>query len=246
MNRAMPSLGKGSSWSGLGAAAIFCFGCNSGTDAKNGSSGSVERDVRVVHEECDTSAGGSEHLDANGDGRADITIVKSGAREVCRAIDLNLDGRVDVWAYMDDSGRLRRREYDFDRDGAIDQIVTYQGGVPLAAQRATLLANRLDTWDYYQNGMLARTERDSDSDARVDQWWEYPKPGCPMIHADANQDGKPDPGTTIDYCKETGYVPPERQYYRQAEGPNFREQLGTPTEVENKEDDTAAPKKEGK
>jgi hypothetical protein len=67
-----------------------------------------------------------------------------------------------------------------------------------------------------------------------------------MIHADANQDGKPDPGTTIDYCKETGYVPPERQYYRQAEGPNFREQLGTPTEVDNKEDDAqSAPKKEG-
>jgi hypothetical protein len=186
-----------------------------------------------------------EHLDANGDGRADVTIVKEGGREVCRAVDLNLDGRVDVWAYMDDRGQLRRREYDFDRDGAIDQIVTYQGGVPTASQRATLLANRLDTWDYYQNGMLARTERDSDSDARVDQWWEYPKPGCPLIHSDANQDGKPDPGTTIDYCKETGYVPPERQYYRQAEGPNFRDQLGTPTEVENREVDApaeAAPK----
>jgi hypothetical protein len=246
MKRAMPSLGKGSSWSGLGAVAIFCFGCNSGPDAKSAADGAQERDVRVVHEECNTSAGGSEHLDANGDGRADITIVKDGAREVCRAVDLNLDGKVDVWSYMDDGGRLRRREYDFDRDGAIDQIVTYQGGIPTSGQRATLLANRLDTWDYYQNGMLARTERDSDADARVDQWWEYSKPGCPMIHADANQDGKPDPGTTIDYCKETGYVPPDRQYYRQAEGPNFREQLGTPTEVDNKEDDSAAPAKESK
>lgn len=244
----MPSLGIGSSWSGLGVIGIFCFGCNSGPDAKSVANGTTERDVRVVHEECNTSAAGSESLDANGDGRADITIVKDGAREVCRAVDLNLDGKVDVWSYMDDGGRLRRREYDFDRDGAIDQIVTYQGGVPTAGQRATLLANRLDTWDYYQNGMLARTERDSDSDARIDQWWEYSKPGCPLIHADANQDGKPDPGTTIDYCKETGYVPPDRQYYRQAEGPNFREQLGTPTEVENKEDDSpaAAPKKEGK
>jgi hypothetical protein len=241
----MPSRGNGFGRLGVGALVIFCFGCNSGADARSAASGGVERDVRVVHEECDTSSGSAEHLDANGDGRADVTIVKEGGREVCRAVDLNLDGRVDVWAYMDDRGQLRRREYDFDRDGAIDQIVTYQGGGPTASQRATLLANRLDTWDYYQNGMLARTERDSDSDARVDQWWEYPKPGCPLIHSDANQDGKPDPGTTIDYCKETGYVPPERQYYRQAEGPNFRDQLGTPTEVENREVDApaeAAPK----
>jgi hypothetical protein len=56
-----------------------------------------------------------------------------------------------------------------------------------------------------------------------------------MIHTDANEDGRPDPGTTIDYCKETGYVPPERQYYRQTEGPSFRDETSAPTEVENKE-----------
>ena len=55
-----------------------------------------------------------------------------------------------------------------------------------------------------------RTERDSNGDGVIDQWWEYPKPGCPLIHADMNNDGRPDPGATIDYCKETGYVPPDR------------------------------------
>ncbi len=242
----MRSRGSGSSWPWVGLLAIFCFGCNSGPGARSPDSSTGERDVRVIHEPCDTSGGSAERLDANGDGRPEVTIVREGGREVCRAVDLNLDGRVDVWVYLDEHGQLRRREYDFDRDGTIDQIVDYQGGVPVTGERATLLANRLDTWDYYQNGVLARSERDSDSDARIDQWWEYPKPGCPMIHADANQDGRPDPGTTIDYCKETGYVPPERQYYRQAEGPTFREQLGTPTEVENREDDSGAGKKEEK
>jgi hypothetical protein len=230
-------------------AAFFLCGCNSGTSARSPEREQLERDVRVVHEACDTSSGGAEKLDANGDGRADLVIVRSGSRDVCRAYDLNLDGKVDVYSYYDDSGRVRRKENDFDHDGVIDQITTYQGGVITSRQLATLLANRLDTWDFFQNGALARRERDSDSDAVVDTWWEYPKPGCPMIHTDANEDGRPDPGTTIDYCKDTGYVPPDRQYYRQTEGPSFRDETAAPTEVENREEGEApkeAPKQEKK
>ena len=33
---------------------------------------------------------------------------------------------------------------------------------------------------------------DFDGDGIIDQWWEYTRPGCPMIHADVNNDGKPD------------------------------------------------------
>lgn len=226
------------SWLEAGVATILCFGCNS-EPAKSAAEAGQGRDTRVVHEECDLSAANAERLDADGDGKAEVTIVKSkSGRPACQAADLNGDGRVDVWSYYDEAGGLRRREYDFDRDGTIEQITTYAAGVPVSSERATLLANRLDTWDFYKNGVLARTERDSDADALVDQWWEYPKPGCPLIHTDANQDGKPDPGTTVDYCKETGYVPPERQYYRQATGPDFKQQTGLPTEVENKTVDT--------
>jgi hypothetical protein len=238
--RFMRRRGIGLTYLGLGTVVIFFFCCNSGAGPKSAARAKTERDVRVVHEGCDVASQSAERLDANGDGKADVTIVKDGSREVCRAVDLNLDGRVDVWSY-DESGKLRRREYDFDRNGSIDQIVTYQAGVPLQSQRATLMPNRLDTWDYFKNGVLARSERDSDSDAHVDQWWEYPNPGCPLIHTDANSDGLPDPGTTIDYCKETGYVPPERQYYRQAEGANFKGETSTPTEVGNEPAEGAAP-----
>jgi hypothetical protein len=239
--RLMRRRGIGLSSLGLGMAAIFCLGCNSGSGPKTAAREKTERDVQVVHEDCDVASQSAEKLDANSDGKADVTIVKDGSQEVCRAVDLNLDGRVDVWSYSDGSGKLRRREYDFDRNGTIDQIVTYQAGVPVHGERATLMANRLDTWDYYQNGALARTERDSDSDAHVDQWWEYPKAGCPLIHTDTNSDGMPDPGSTVDYCKETGYVPPDRQYYRQAEGANFKGETSTPTEVGNEPAEASPP-----
>ncbi len=231
------------SWLQAGFAVILCFGCN-GPEARSAASLANGRDTRVVHEECNLADANAERLDANADGKAEVTIVKGKTgRPACQATDLNLDGHIDTYTYYDDAGGVRRREYDFDRDGAIDQIITYAAGTPVSSERATLLANRLDTWDFYKNGVLARTERDSDSDALVDQWWEYTKAGCPLIHTDANQDGKPDPGTTVDYCKETGYVPPERQYYRQATGPDFQQPTGTVTEVENKpsEGDTTKP-----
>jgi hypothetical protein len=228
-------------WLELGSLALLCFGCNSEPNARSAADAGRGRDTRVVHEACDTSSASAERLDANGDGKPEVVILKKNGRPLCQAADLNLDGRFDVYVYYDGSGQLRRREYDFDHDGAIDEIIQYRAGVPVQSERATLLANRLDTWDTYQNGVLARTERDSDADAVVDQWWEYPKPGCPMIHTDANHDGKPDPGTTIDYCKETGYVPPERQYYQQAKGPDFQEPTATPTEVESQPAEAPAP-----
>ena len=75
----------------------------------------------------------------------------------------------------------------------------------------------------------------------IDQWWEYPKPGCPLIHADVNNDGRPDPGATINYCKETGYVPPERADKAVA-SPTFETKTSLPTETENKASDVPTEK----
>lgn len=211
------------------------WACSSTPSAK-GAAAAESRDTRIQHEECDVNSSSAERLDANGDGKTDVTIVREGSREVCRAVDLNFDGIIDSWVYYDGSGQVRRRESDYDRDGRIDEITTFKGGVITEKQRATMLANRVDTWEFYTSGKLARSERDSDGNQVVDQWWEFPNEGCPVIHADVNSDGQPDPGASVDYCKETGYVPPERQDYRKVESPNFQQGgAPLPTEVDSKE-----------
>lgn len=214
----------------------FCLGCNkSGPGAESATQAGARRSTEIVHEECDIASSSAERLDANGDGRADITIVRDNGREVCRAVDLNFDGVIDTWSYFDQAGQLRRREFDFDRDGRIDEIAIFRAGIPVEKHRSASGLGKLDTWDFYENGVLARTERDSDGDGRVDQWWEYGRDGCPMMHSDANRDGRPDVGTTIDYCKETGYTPPARQDYRQPTSPDFQRRDSLPTETESKE-----------
>lgn len=222
----------------LGLATSLClqWGCSASAakSARAAEGGIVQHETEIVHEECDV-AEASTTYDANGDGRPDVSIVTKGGGELCRALDLNFDGTIDSYVYYDANGQVRRREADYDRDGRIDEIITLQGGVVVEKQRATMLTGKLDTWEYYERGVLARSERDSDGDSNVDQWWEYPKPGCPVIHADVNNDGRPDPGVSIDYCKETGYVPPERQDFKRPESPDFQAPGALPTELESKE-----------
>lgn len=237
----MKNIEESKSWTVLAGVLLLAAGCSGTTAATGGAAtgGVTKRDTAITHEPCDT-AGATEKIDANNDGRPDIFIVRKGSVESCRAVDLNFDGVIDSYSYNDASGRLRRREYDYDRDGQIDEIATYQGGVLTEKDQATSMARKLDTWDFYQAGALARSERDSNGDGIIDQWWEYTQPGCPMIHSDVNNDGKPDPGATVDYCNETGYVPPERQGPAQTQSPDFGKATAAPTEVENKAADEPA------
>jgi hypothetical protein len=230
------------SWTALSGVLLLAVGCAASGAAGGGAAagGITRRDTAIKHEPCDT-AGANEKIDANNDGRPDIFIVRKGSAEACRAVDLNFDGVIDSFSYSDGSGRLRRREYDYDRDGQIDEIATYQGGVLTEKDQATSMVRKLDTWDFYQAGALTRSERDSNGDGIIDQWWEYTQPGCPTIHSDVNNDGKPDPGATVDYCKETGYVPPERQGPSAPQSPDFNKATSTPTEVDSKPADEAKP-----
>ncbi len=225
----------------LGTLALLLAGCGGAASGKVGSADQVAgpRPTEIIHEECDIEASNAERLDANGDGVADVTSVKSGNQLSCQAFDLNFDGKVDSWVYFEPTGQVRRRESDYDRDGRIDEIAIFKGGVLSEKLRATTLNNRLDTWDFFSNGVLARSERDSDGDSVVDQWWEYPKPDCPLIHSDVDGDGRPDPGATIDFCKETGYVPPTRSQPEEAHGADFQKPEDLPTEVDSKPLDEA-------
>src|SRR5262249_23138257 len=142
----------------------------------------------------------------NGDGKPDIIHVMSGNREICRIVDLNLDGTVDAYIYYDENGLERRRESDFDRDGRPDEIAHYKNGKIFLKERETNFDNKIDTWDYYENDRLVRRERDSDGDGIVDQWWNFNNPSnpkCAVVATDRNATGKPDPNSVVDLCAES-------------------------------------------
>ncbi|HEY5958346.1 MAG TPA: hypothetical protein VIV60_17400, partial [Polyangiaceae bacterium] len=113
-------------------------GCSESASLGVGDKGvATTRSRTIDHEACDVESNNTERVDANGDGQPDLTIVKQGTVEVCRSADLDFDGRIDVWSYFDKSGKLRRRELDYDRDGNIDEIQLYKGGEIAEKHRAS-------------------------------------------------------------------------------------------------------------
>jgi hypothetical protein len=125
-------------------------------------------------------------------------------------IDLNHDDKPDSFVYFDASGNVRRRESDFDRDGRIDEIAYFVGGIVTRKDRETNLDGKIDTWDFYEGGKIHHRLRDSDGDGKADQWWTWPNPDkieCAVIASDHNGDGKPDPNDVIDVCAMA--APPE-------------------------------------
>jgi hypothetical protein len=163
------------------------------------------RDTRILHEDCPVNASEAKREDINGDGRPDRVTAREGSGALCRSLDFNFDGAIDAWVYFEPSGTVRRRESDYDRDGRIDEVELYERGVLVERQRATSLAGKLDTWQYYTRGKVTRAERDANGDEYIDQWWEYPagrSEECPLIHSDVNGDGYPDPGATVDVCRD--------------------------------------------
>ncbi len=223
-------------WLGAGLIITLC-GCGGAVEpAKAARAPGEWRDTKIVHEPCDTDGENGSGEDLNGDGRSDLARVVSGGRELCRALDLNLDGRVDVWVYLAPDGKVRRRETDYDRDGRVDEIALFRGGQVAERHRATTLRGALDTWQYFEGGRVVKTLRDSDGDEMIDQWWEYPKadrPGCALVHSDVDHDGRPDPGSTVDMCADSALDP----------GVMFQEKLErlTPSQVPVQLDDQPQP-----
>jgi hypothetical protein len=173
--------------------------------------GNEKRDTSITHETCDGNSPTAVKVDINGDGKNDIVHVMKGDKEVCRIVDLNLDGYPDSFIYYEADGKTeRRRESDFDRDGRVDEIAISEHGQITLKLRETNFDNKIDTWDYYEAGRLTKRERDTDGDSIIDQWWTYnnpTNPKCAVVASDRNADGKPDPDSVVDLCGEAYTAP---------------------------------------
>ncbi len=213
-------------------AGVLACGAGSGRGADSAHA-MQPRDTRILHETCDVDDSDTVREDVNGDGKPDRMTAEAEDDGRCLAMDFNFDGAMDAWVYTDKAGGVRRRESDYDRDGRIDEVSLYRAGALAERHRATTLIGKLDTWQYYAGGRVERTERDSNGDDYIDQWWEYPTErahDCPLIHSDVDGDGRPDPGATVDVCKDQ-YVPQARDGARPVEDRN-EGIADVPTEVD--------------
>jgi hypothetical protein len=194
-------------WVALGlagaAAAALAVGCGGNSKVSGVGSATLPQDAHVEkidHEACDEAGHRVETMDANGDGKPDVSRVydKTSGKELCRITDLDRDGKPDMFEYYDSNGDMRRREADYDTTGVINAIELFDHGKLVLRELDTTGQHRIDTWDYFDpaSGKRTHRERDSTNDGKVDQWWTWDGDKV-TISMDRNGDGKPDPDDTV-------------------------------------------------
>ena len=134
-----------------------------------------------------------QEVDLNGDGRPEIfnhyRKTLDGTRFlVKKALDLDMDGSVDVVSWFDDAGRLTKEEMDGDFDGRFDWIDHYQQGVRVMSEVDTDYDGKPNVWSYYADGRIERKERDLDGDGHVDYWERFDAEGN-VVTTGADTDG---------------------------------------------------------
>jgi hypothetical protein len=120
-------------------------------------------------------------LTTRDDGKPDIwkfyeTMVEAGTKLdvlVCKQVDINHDGKVDLVTYYDKEGRVAKEELDLDFDGKFDETVLYELGKVVRKLYDRNGDGKPDVWAYYEGGKLVRIERDSKFRGFVDIWEYY-------------------------------------------------------------------------
>jgi hypothetical protein len=135
-------------------------------------------------------------IDVNRDGKADVwKIVREvEGKEVTvrKLMDLNGDGRIDSKEFYGPDGTLDHVVYDMDFDGQPDVVRFYEKDQLVRKEYALGFDGVSRTWSYYEKGKLIRKERDLNHDGNVD-YWEYWENGLlDRIGYDDDSDGQVD------------------------------------------------------
>jgi hypothetical protein len=140
--------------------------------------------------------------DLDNDGRPEVikyykmvTDPKTGEQKsalVRQDIDVNWDGRIDIWRYFGENGLVEKEEWDTDFDGKVDEIRYFEEGVLVRSERDRNNDGRFDVVRHYRAGKLERKESDTNGDGRVDRWEYFNDNVLERIGIDKDHDGTVD------------------------------------------------------
>ncbi len=138
-----------------------------------------------------------ESIDTSGDRVADLRKIYRVEEEdgheqrkilVCREMDLNQDGRKDIFRFYSEEGRPMREMIDKDFDGQIDQVSFFEDGRVVRQELDRNHDGRPDTTRMYSRGVLLRIERDDNHDGQPDVWEHWDEGRLLRIGYDINND----------------------------------------------------------
>jgi hypothetical protein len=193
-----------SKWLVLAAAAGLLLGaCNGDEGQKKGGVKMAPKASNISEEtlsRCRTEGKRVVKLDLNKDQQPDVwklyaTKTEGGAKVdllTCKEVDLNYDGRKDLYVYYDDSGNRAMEEMDLDFDGRVDIVTFRRAGKIIRQELDTNFDGKPDIWKHYEEEVLVRVDRDTSGNGRVDFWEYYEGGQLDRVGYDKDGDGKVD------------------------------------------------------
>ena len=137
-------------------------------------------------------------FDLNRDGKPDVFdhYVKNADgtdRLVRKDLDINMDGKIDVWRSYDEKERLKKEAVDLDFDGRVDVVNIYDPEGKLVRKESDLqFDGKPDVFKYYEQGKLVRKEVDTNGDGRIDYYEYYEDGKIDRVGEDLDGDGSVD------------------------------------------------------
>lgn len=113
--------------------------------------------------------------DLNGDGRIDQWTYLDGNRPLRGEADVDADGRIDRWEYFDSDGRLSMVGSSSRGDG-VEDVWSSPAATAAGESEVSRSVRRdrvRDRREYYQGTTLLRTEEDTNEDGMIDKWDRY-------------------------------------------------------------------------
>ncbi len=131
--------------------------------------------------------------DVDHDGRVDHWIYLDGGRTLRAEIDADQDGRIERWEYFDDGSALSRVGTSSRNDGVED---TWAWAEQAPGERRMELARArdgaIDRREFYRSDALVRVEEDTNADGRVDTWQIFENERLREVRVDTGRRGRAD------------------------------------------------------
>lgn len=132
--------------------------------------------------------------DLNKNGTIDSWTEMDGALPVRARADLNEDGKIDRWEWYDADAKLVKIGFSRRDNGRPDAWAYPDPGGEIRRVDVSSAGDEkaIDRREYYERGVLARTEQDANRDGTLDQWETYAGGAVATAAFDDNGDGRPD------------------------------------------------------
>lgn len=133
--------------------------------------------------------------DLNKDGKIDTYTYMDGTRVLRSEIDADQDGKIEKWEFHGADGKIERVAVSREKNGKADSWLYPgpDGKIARAELSSEQDPTKIDGWEWFENGVRVRSEEDASGDGKVDKWTVFgPGESVRSVALDENYDGTPD------------------------------------------------------